>query len=257
MPRRAAAIGPASSPVEIWSRISRIDRADIALRTYLDDARDAPFEYRRGGRPRIIPVPKMRAIAINELRPTQITVGLIEVDEKRRHIKELRDHPHHLEEYVASHAIPAVAGYHGHYFLVDHHHLGRALWDAGIKAARFDLIGDLSKLEKDAFWKEMDHQHWVHPYDEHGQKQHYETIPHHLKELRDDPYRSLAAYVRNGGGYQKTPAPFAEFLWADYFRKHIVAGAIASHFEKTVQTGIELARAAAAAHLPGHVKAGG
>jgi hypothetical protein len=197
----------------------------------------------------------MHAIEIDELRPTQITVGMIEVNERRRHIKELLDHPHHLQEYIRSHVIPAVAGYHGHYFLVDHHHFGRALWDAGVKTGEFDLIGDLSKLEKDAFWPEMDRQHWVHPYDEHGQKQDYGAIPHHLKALRDDPYRSLAAFVRNAGGYQKTPAPFAEFLWADYFRAHIAAAAIVSHFEKAVQTAVELARAATASHLPGHVKA--
>ena len=64
---------------------------------------------------------KVHEIIINELRPTQITVGMIEVEEKRRHIaKMMRDHPHRLAQYVADHAVPTVAGYDGRYFLVDH-----------------------------------------------------------------------------------------------------------------------------------------
>jgi hypothetical protein len=199
---------------------------------------------------------KVREIIINELRPTQITVGMIEVGDKRRHIaKMMRDCPHRLAHYIADHAIPTVAGYDGRYFLVDHHHLGRALWEAGVETGPFDVIGDLSALEKDAFWREMERQHWVHPYDETGRKRDFTEIPHHLKSLRDDPYRSLAALVRNAGGYEKTAAPFAEFVWADYFRKRIEAAKLAKHwFETAVKQGITLARHAAAAHLPGYIK---
>jgi hypothetical protein len=200
---------------------------------------------------------KVHEIIIDELRPTQITVGMIEVEEKRRHIaKMMRDHPHRLAQYIADHAIPTVAGYDGRYFLVDHHHLARALWEAGIKTGSFEVIGDLSGFEKDAFWREMERQHWVHPYDETGRKLDFTEIPHHLKSLRNDPYRSLAAYVRNAGGYEKTPAPFAEFVWADYFRRRIEAARLAKHrFETAVEQGISLARHAAAAHLPGYIKA--
>jgi hypothetical protein len=199
---------------------------------------------------------KVRDINIDELRPTQITVGLIEVEEKRHHIaKMLRDSSHRLARFIADHAIPAVAGYGGHYFLVDHHHLGRALWEAGVKSGPFEVIGDLSGFEKDAFWREMERQHWVHPYDETGRKRDFSEIPHHLKSLRDDPYRSLAAHVRNAGGYEKTLAPFAEFVWADYFRKRIEAAKLAKdRFERAVDQGIALARHAAAAHLPGYIK---
>jgi hypothetical protein len=202
-------------------------------------------------------VRKVHEIIINELRPTQITVGMIEVEEKRRHIaKMMRDRPHRLARYIADHAIPAVAGYDGHYFLVDHHHLGRALWEARVKTAPFEIIGDLSAFEQDDFWREMERQHWVHPYDETGRKRDFSEIPHHLKLLRDDPFRSLAAYVRDAGGYEKTPAPFAEFVWADFFRERIEAAKLAGHrFETAIERGITLARHAAAAHLPGYIKA--
>jgi hypothetical protein len=99
-------------------------------------------------------MPKIREIIINELRPTQITVGIIEVEEKQRYIADMmRDHPHRLTQYIADHAVPTVAGYNGHYFLVDHLHLGRALWEARVDTGPFEVIGDLSALEKDAFWR--------------------------------------------------------------------------------------------------------
>jgi hypothetical protein len=200
-------------------------------------------------------MPKVREILVNELRPTQITVGMIEVEEKQRRILELRCYGHHLARYIADHAVPTVAGHDGRYFLVDHHHLGRALWEARIETGTFAVIDDLSALEEGAFWREMERQHWVHPYDEAGRKRDFTEIPHHLKLLRDDPYRSLSAYVRNAGGYEKTPGPFAEFRWADYFRKRIEPAALAKQFEAAVQQGIALARHAAAAHLPGYIKA--
>ena len=200
---------------------------------------------------------KVRQISINELRPTQITVGMIEVEEKLNHIaKMMRDCPHRLAHYIADHTIPAIAGYDRHYFLVDHHHVARALWEAGVKAGAFEIIGDLSALEQNVFWREMKHQHWVHPYDETGRKRAFSEIPHHLKSLRDDPYRSLSAYVRNAGGYKKTLVPFAEFVWADYFRRRIGAEELAKdRFETAVKRGVELARHAAAAHLPGYIEA--
>jgi hypothetical protein len=195
---------------------------------------------------------KIHEIAVNDLRPTQITVGMIEVKEKAERIKELLAHPRHLQEFIASHEIPVIAGRNGHFFLIDHHHLGRALWEAGEKTSAFHVIGDLSALDEAAFWKEMDRQHWVHPYDEQGRKQNCDDIPHHIKALRDDPYRSLAAYVRNAGGYEKTPTPFAEFAWADYFRGHFAPPVISKQFHDAVKHALELARDRAAAHLPGY-----
>jgi hypothetical protein len=202
-------------------------------------------------------MPQINEIVIEQLRPTQITVGMIEVEEKRREILELmQDRPHHLDKYIANHAIPTVAGLGGRFFIVDHHHLGRALSEVGVASGPFQVIGDLSALDEEQFWPEMERRNWVHPYDEHGCKQDFSQIPLQLKELRDDPYRSLAGFVRRAGGYQKSPAPFVEFLWADYFRTRIAPADLAEpQFEATVQRAAVLAHDPAAAHLPGYTAA--
>lgn len=202
-------------------------------------------------------MPQINEIVIDELRPTQITVGMIEVEEKRREIVGLmQDRPNHLAKYILDHAIPAVAGLDGRYFIVDHHHLGRALLEAGVTSGPFQVIGDLSTLDPQKFWPEMERRNWVHPYDEHGCRRDFSQMPLHLNDLRNDPYRSLAGFVRRAGGYDKTPAPFAEFLWADYFRTRIApADLVEPQFDATVQRAAVLAHDPAAAHLPGYMAA--
>ena len=56
------------------------------------------------------------------------------------------------------------------------------------------------------------------PYDAKGRRQAYTAMPQKLSQLSDDPYRSLAGQVRKAGGYAKDTTPFAEFVWADFFR---------------------------------------
>src|SRR5437764_11996522 len=179
---------------------------------------------------------KIHDIAVNHLRPTQITVGMIEVIEKKKHLKGLAEkHPHHLKEFLAEHPIPVVEGLEQKHYVIDHHHLGRALWEAGIEGASLEVVENLSKLSATDFWRQMDQHKWVHPFDEAGHRQDFDQIPHHLKSLRDDPYRSLAAYVRYAEGYEKSQKPFAEFVWADFFRPRIKPELIGKDFDKALQ----------------------
>ena len=83
------------------------------------------------------------------------------------------------------------------------------------------LLDDLSVVEGEHFWRAMEFHRWAHPYDERGRRRDYDAIPSRISKLRDDPYRSLAGLVRDAGGYAKDAEPFAEFLWADFFRSHI------------------------------------
>ena len=191
-------------------------------------------------------------VAVNHLRPTQITVGMIEVHEKKVHLAKLREHHHHLKEFLTAHPIPVVEGPGERYFVIDHHHLGRALWEANLDGASLTIVEDLSDLDLGDFWREMDKQQWVHPFDETGRKHLFDVIPHHLRELRDDPYRSLAAHVRHAGGYDKSQKPFAEFAWADYLRPRVPLALLNEHFEQAVASALELAGRPECAALPGY-----
>ncbi len=194
---------------------------------------------------------KLHECEVHRLHPTQITVGMIEVADKRAQLREL--HKDQLRDFLAAHPIPAVEGPAGKLYITDHHHLGRALTEQRIDSGFFLVEADFSHMEIEAFWIAMDQHKWVHPYDEQGAQTSFSAIPNHLERLKDDPYRSLAGYVRNAGGYQKTSQPFIEFLWADFFRKRIVMAAGLDGFYKAVQQGIQLAHSSDAKGLPGFV----
>jgi hypothetical protein len=80
----------------------------------------------------------------------------------------------------------------------------------------------------------------------------YTALPAHLDQLRDDVYRSLAGYVRNAGGYDKTPAAFAEFVWADFFRRNVPVELVRSDFQTAVRAALPLAKGHRAKGLPGY-----
>jgi hypothetical protein len=186
---------------------------------------------------------------VHKLHPTQITVGLLEVKDRRRELESLKKSDQ--RDFLAAHPIPAVLGLDGKLFITDHHHLARAAWDIGIDQAFFLNEADLSSHDADNFWHAMAHERWVHPYDEHGVLRPYHEIPRHLEELRDDVYRSLACFVRRAGGFDKTPTAFAEFLWADFFRCRIRIGSGPADFQAALEKAIPLARSPEARALPG------
>ncbi len=193
---------------------------------------------------------KIRESLIHELHPTQLTVGMIEVNDKRKHLASLK--PGEQRAFLQAHPIPAVDGPGGKLYITDHHHLGRAALEAGVTTGFFTVESDLSACGPDEFWEEMDKNLWVHPLDENGVRHYYSTIPHHLEKLVDDPYRSLAGYVREAGGYDKTPTAFAEFVWADFFRRSIAVEDLKADFHAAVQRAVTLARGKLAIGLPGY-----
>jgi hypothetical protein len=193
---------------------------------------------------------KIQEAALEDLHPTQLTVGLIVVQDKKKHLSSLD--PEDQRGFLKDHPMPAVIGPQGRLYITDHHHLGRAALDAGVSTGFFLVEADLSKCSIEAFWKEMNENQWVHPLDENGVRHFYSTIPARLDKLADDVYRSLAGYVRDNKGFDKTPTAFAEFIWADFFRRNIPVETVRSDFHTAVQAGISLAQSHWAKHIPGY-----
>ncbi|HVH33848.1 MAG TPA: ParB-like protein [Tahibacter sp.] len=194
-------------------------------------------------------MPKVEESSLRKLHPTQLTVGMIVVEDKAAHLAALS--PAEQREFMQQHAMPAVLGPGGRLYITDHHHLGRAALDAGLATAFFRIDGDLSDCGLDDFWKQMEKNHWVHPLDENGVRHYCTRIPGQLDRLVDDVYRSIAGYVRDAGGYDKVPEAFAEFVWADYFRRTIAVEFVRDDFRAAVAQAMELAKGHHARTLPG------
>ncbi|MFD2781357.1 ParB-like protein [Novosphingobium pokkalii] len=81
--------------------------------------------------------PILKTVAIADLRPTQMTVGLREVERKRRDWLR-RQETSAAGEFLGAHMIPAVIGPDDQLWMLDHHHLALALHLEGGASAGLD-----------------------------------------------------------------------------------------------------------------------
>jgi hypothetical protein len=192
---------------------------------------------------------KIQRAPIKSLCPTQLTVGLLEVGVKKKRLQAMS--PEDQAKFLYDHPMPVVIGPGNKLYITDHHHLARAALEVKIDQACFEVDDDLSALTQDKFWVEMNKQSWVHPLDQNGVRHRYESIPKSLDKLVDDVYRSVAGFVRDAGGYDKTHTAFAEFIWADFFRRNIAIEDVIADFAGAIVLGMQLARSPIAKRIPG------
>ena len=197
----------------------------------------------------IVREPLIAAVAIADLRPTQITVGMREVLNKRKRWRELGAKKD--QKFLGKHIIPVVLGPKQRPYVVDHHHLARALHEEGVKEVAIVVGNNLSGLDRDAFWTVMDNRNWMHPYDAEGVRRPYRDIPKSVADLIDDPFRSLAGELRRAGGFAKDTTPFSEFLWADFLRRRLKRKVLDQDFDHAIEKALELAKSQDAGYLPG------
>lgn len=211
---------------------------------------------------------KKKSGSIHMIHPTQVAVGYAEVAVKMDELLKY-EKDGELQKYLKSKIIPCVLGPDNIVYITDHHHLGLALtvlahdWDKEnpkksndnpFVSCNFNILYDFSKskLPRKEFFKVLDSLNFLHSFDENGQKvDAYENIPKRLIDLQDDPYRSLAGFVRKSGGYNKVEIHYIEFMWADYFRTQLPIEEVEKNFKKAVLKAIPLALSDEAQTLPG------
>ena len=224
--------------------VARVDRRGFVTGT-VALAVAAPAYARRADKSKVINA------SIDLLRPSQGAVGMREVAIKIAEVGDLARKPDKLAKFLLKEALPVVRGPAGGLHLNDHHHLGRALWEAKYRDVQVEVIGDLTALAPGDFWAEMEKRRWLHAYDAKGVFVGPDKLPQHVKDMGDDAYRSLAGAVRNAAGYQKTDVPFAEFKWADFLRVRVVLSTVERNFDDALKQASQWARSPDAAFLPG------
>jgi hypothetical protein len=193
--------------------------------------------------------PVLAPVRIADLRPTQITVGMREVEEKCRRLRERG--PRKIGNFLGDHMIPVILGPKQRHFIIDHHHLALSLDKEGVEQVLVTVVADLSELEPDDFWIVLDHHSLVHPYDENGRRRRFAEIPKSIRKLKDDPFRSLAGELRRAGGFAKDTTPYVEFLWADFLRRRMKHKKVRTSFAGALRTAMKLAKSEDARYLPG------
>jgi hypothetical protein len=193
-----------------------------------------------------------------KLKPTQFAVGMLEVDEKIAIVqgygkKQIRD-------YIDENPVPVVISPWRDLYLVDHHHFLAVCYYVGIKKVRVRVVKDLSKRKMSyiGFWKWMLKSRNSYPFCQFGEgprKALY--LPRDIRGLADDPYRSLAWFVRKAGGFENSERNFAEFKWANFFRaRGLLDRNGLKELPQALPKAVKLAQSPAARRLPGFGKLG-
>ncbi|MGL5324952.1 MAG: ParB-like protein [Aeromonas sp.] len=189
-------------------------------------------------------------IGIDALHPTQGGVGQIQVDETQATLAGMS--AKQLDKLMKKKEIPVVIAPDGSYWLVDRHHLTKALWQQGVKDARVKVIGRLQ--DKANFWSQMQNNHWAWLKDEKGQPLTPEQLPISIDKLPDYPYRTLAGLLQDAGYFRKDKQVyFVEFAWASWLGKQMQWMPVDSaNLAARLQQAKRLACGSDAKELPGY-----
>lgn len=192
---------------------------------------------------------------IGELRPTQGALGMEHVHEKM-HLTSAQPERERAA-FLREHALRVAKGPGGSLHVIDHHHWARAWHELGVEVAPISIACDFSDRDHEAFLAALRERGWVHPFDAQGRETSVDALPASIAAMPDDPYLSLAAFVRMAGVYQDPPEFNAKFAWADYFRQRVQGdfSSIAG-FAKALAQAVAASREDEARTLPGfHAKA--
>ncbi len=189
------------------------------------------------------------SFAIDALRPTQMTLGYDLVARKRRRWRSYNGAQRRVT--LRAHPLQVVIDPDGAPWMIDRHHLVRALHEEGVARIPARILRLPRRMAGMPFPYALQALGWLHPFDAGGRLRTPDELPHHIGALVDDPYRSLAGRLRDAGGYTKAGAPFAEFRWADFLRCHLPPERLAADPQAALREALWLARSPAAADLPG------
>ena len=194
----------------------------------------------------------LKTVGISDLLPTQMTVGMREVEIKRRQWREKPNDK--AANYLNTHRIPVIWGPDSQHYLIDRHHLTLALYDEGVREVPVSIVANMSEFSFGEFWTTLESRNWTHPFDEEGRRHSYDAMPMSLDDLIDDPFRSLAGAVKRAGGYAKVGSPFSEFRWADFLRERIARELVERDFGRALLLAMNLSQSSEAAALPGWLR---
>eukprot|EP01134_Creolimax_fragrantissima_P003727 CFRG3727T1 len=178
-----------------------------------------------------------------QANPTQMSIGKVLTHCMVNEIEDMTEHE--LHKYLHSQQVPVIIGPGSPegYYITDKHHLAYAMLEANLK---FDnsvqhrvlyacIDSDYSDKGVVDFWENLQNRGDVWLRDERGEKIFSSQIPHMVKDLADDPYRTMSEWLKHGNAYVKCSdlenqelfqcinegdAPFfLEYEWAQFLRE--------------------------------------
>jgi hypothetical protein len=203
-----------------------------------------------------LPAPKpddaLLEVAIADLQPTQLCIGLAEVRSRQRDFS--AESGSQRRRYLGSKPVPLVRSRSGDLWMVDRHHRLRALIELDPVATAYGyVVLDVDSNNRQQVLEALRQRGWLYLYDGRGLGPlSPAALPAHLTGLQDDPYRSLVWKLKQEGVIQPAPLiPFHEFRWGAWLRRRPLPPFSSDRLEPALPAARALARSSAASHLAG------
>lgn len=160
---------------------------------------------------------------LTTLRPLQGAAGLGEVAKK---IKDVTENPRDEMDGLEASPVKVVRGPDEAAFVTDHHHGALAFLGSGRHKGTCEFVNTPQNTpfttKPEDFFLQLDEYDKIRLKNGKGERITAAELPRTLREMPDDPYRTLAWMVRKRDGYCRSKmggrTDFAEFRWADWFR---------------------------------------
>jgi hypothetical protein len=191
-------------------------------------------------------------VAVADLQPTQMCVGLAEV--RSRQVDFSQESGRERRQYLGGKPVPLVRSASGSLWMVDRHHRLRALVELDPQAVAFGyVVLEVTSAERAAVLATLQERGWLYLYDGRGQGPlDPRALPERLIGLQDDPYRSLVWKLKKEGLIEPAPLiPFHEFRWGAWLRTRSLPPFSSSRLEPALPAARTLVRSGAASHLAG------
>ena len=137
------------------------------------------------------PAQELLRVAVADLQPTQMCVGLAEVRSRQRDFA--ADSASQRQRYLRGKPVPLVRSGDGALWMVDRHHRLRALVEMEPHAEAFGyVVLELASHDRHLVLDELQRRGWLYLYDGRGLGPLAPSaLPPRLLNLQDDPYRKI------------------------------------------------------------------
>lgn len=193
-------------------------------------------------------------IPLRDLRPTQLCVGLAEIQSRINDFR--RDTSEQRRNYLQQKPVPLVRSAAGDLWMIDRHHRLRGLMDLDPEATAFGyIVLEIEVGDRGSVLARLESLGWLYLHDGRGLgPQPAGNLPDTLMGLQDDPYRSLVWKLKKQKVIQAAPLiPFHEFRWGAWLRSRTLPPFHSLCLDPALPAARALARSQAASHLAGWI----
>ena len=203
-------------------------------------------------------LPKLKAgqeifqLAIKDLYPTQMCIGLAEVIHRRQDFS--KENINQRLKYLRSKPIPIVCDKKDHFWMLDRHHRLRALLELDTEAKAYGyIVARTNTVNTSNTLEFLSSQGWLYLYDSKGRgPKPHSSLPRNLLEMEDDSYRSLVWLLKKEGLISPSPqTPYHEFRWGNWLRTRCLPPFNSNNLHPAISIARKLVCSNNASHLTG------